>query len=161
MSASDPRLQPPADYAIWWWVVAAVAVIGLIAVVVASRRLLRALHSGDESAQLERLRESTLVKIETQLGDYRRGQVEAVTALHAMSRSVRRFVGLVEASNVDFVPVTELHRMAVKDPRMHEVAQLCAAIEAVVFAAPPRAQASASDVEFACAQACEVVRSWR
>ena len=150
-----PPLQPVVAGSWWWWLVAAAAIVVALAVLAVGIWRWRALKPlpPEVDTSLERLREAALaqVDIDAQLETPR-------AAAQALSRTVRRFVGVASGGDADYQTTSQLADAARQDRRLAPVAAVVADWQEASFAAVPSTD---FDVVSQAERAREVIRSWR
>ena len=150
-----PPIEPVVAASWWWWLVAIGALIlalGVLAVGVWRWRALRP-SPPEADTSLERLRESALEQVDA---DARLGQPK--DAAQALSRTVRRFVGVASGGNADYETASQLAAAAEHDRRLAPVAALVSDLQEVGFAA---SLDDDFDVAAHAERAREVIRAWR
>ena len=150
-----PPIEPVVATSWWWWLVAIGALVLALAVLTVGVWRWRALRPSPPEADtsLERLRESALEQVGA---DARLAQPR--DAAQALSRTVRRFVGVASGGNADYETASQLAAAAERDQRLAPVAALVSDLQEVGFAA---SLDDDFDVAAHAEQAREVIRAWR
>lgn len=150
-----PPIEPVVASSWWWWLIAVGALVVALAVMAVGVWRWRALRPSPPEADtsLERLRESALEQVGA---DALRAQPK--DAAQALSRTVRRFVGVASGGNADYETASQLAAAAERDRRLAPVAALVSDLQEVSFSASP---GEGFDVAAHAEQAREVIHAWR
>lgn len=150
-----PPIEPVVAASWWWWLVAIGALVLALAVLTVGVWRWRALRPSPPEADtsLERLRESALEQVDA---DARLGQPK--DAAQALSRTARRFVGVVSGGNADYETASQIAAAAERDRRLAPVAALVSDLQEVGFAT---SLDDDFDVAAHAERAREVIRAWR
>ncbi|WP_297742771.1 hypothetical protein [uncultured Tessaracoccus sp.] len=150
-----PPIEPVVAASRWWWLLAVGALVLALAVLAVGVWRWRALRPSppDVDTSLERLRESALEQVGADALLER-----PKDAAQALSRTVRRFVGVASGGNADYEPASQLAAAAERDRRLAPVAALVSDLQEVSFSASP---GDGFDVAARAEQAREVIRAWR
>ncbi|MQW77296.1 hypothetical protein GHK92_15590 [Nocardioides sp. dk4132] len=156
MSDELDRINPPVLYATVWWVVLAGCVVTAVVVVLLMRRALRGRERA-EGIDVEALRDVTLARVRELLATSADGDADArrdvVTRVGA---EVRKFLGTVTGTDLDYTTRAEWVVAADRDPRLAPAVDLLVDLGDTVF----RPQLD-MDVVALGARAIDVVIAWR
>lgn len=155
MPLEIPPIQPVVAGSGWWWLVAAAAVVVALVVLAVGIWRWRALKPAPPQVDrsLERLREAALAQVEIDAG-----QETPNAAAQALSRTVRRFVGMASGGDADYQTASQLADAAKEDRRLAPVAAVVADLQDASFQAAPSTD---FDVAWHAQRAREVIRAWR
>lgn len=156
MDAEIARINPPVLYATLWWVVAAGCLLGCAVVVIGLRRALRR-SAPDRSVDVESLRAATLDRIATLLEGAPGGDTSTRRAVAGrVGAEVRRFLGTVTGTDLDYTTRREWVAHRQRDPRLVPAVDLLLDVTDAVFS-----PSKAVDLANLGRRAVEVVTSWR
>ena len=156
MSDELDRINPPVLYATVWWVVLAGCVVTAVVVALLMRRALRG-PDRVEGLDIEALRGATLARVRELLVTAADGDTDARRdVLTRVGAEVRRFLGTVTGTDLDYTTRAEWVVAADRDPRLAPAVDLLVDLGETVF----RPQGDV-DVAALGARAIDVVMAWR
>ncbi len=156
MSDELDRINPPVLYASVWWVVLAGCVVTAVVVVLQMRRALRG-RDRVEGIDVEALRGATLTRVRELLATEADGNADARRdVVSRVGAEVRKFLGTVTGTDLDYTTRAEWVVAADRDPRLVPAVDLLVDLGDTVFR-------PLGDVDVATlgARALDVVTAWR
>lgn len=118
---------PPLAHSLWWLALAGGCLLAIVGVVFLARYVLRRIASATDVAPpdlTDQLRQRALADLDALADQVATGQADSRQAHLVISAILRRFVGTVTDTNVDFEGLAELREQVVDEPRLAVVASV-------------------------------------
>lgn len=123
--ADQPQVPyPPVYHSMWWYVVGAACVLLILVLVMVGKTLLRKVSSHIDQVPpelTEQLRAEAVAELDDVADRVYRGELSSAAAHREISGIVRRFVGTVTNTDIDFEGLSELSERAIRTRRLRPV----------------------------------------